>query len=128
MVAGDFVVLDAGGELGVDVIVVKGPRPAQGDAEVGVEGVCTPEGSAAALDLDVVEAAGGAWDLVPVETDGEGEIGDGAELAPAVVDAGLGEEVVALEEAGLDAGEADGAAFFGELVLCGEEVSGASHG
>jgi hypothetical protein len=113
MVAGDLVVLDAGGKLDIDVIVVEGPRPAQGDAEVGVEGIGTPEGSAAALDLDVVEAAGGTGDLVPVEANGEGEIGDGAELAPAVVDAGLGEEVVALEEAGLDAGEADGAAFFG---------------
>lgn len=82
---------------------MEGPWTAQGGAEVGVQGVCAPECAAATFGFDLAEAGGWVWAAVSVEADGEGEMRDSAEEAPAVVDAGLREEVVALGEACLDA-------------------------
>lgn len=103
MRSGDLVVVDAGGEFGVDVVVVEGPWTTQGCAEVCVQGICAPECAPAAFSFDLAEADGWVWATVPVQADGEGEMRDCAEEAPAVVDSGLREEIAALCEACLDA-------------------------
>lgn len=112
-----------GGCYLIDVFVFEGPGAAERRGEVLVEDVCDPEEAAAALELDVVDRGGGATAPASVQPDGEGEVGKGSEEAPALVDAGLGEEVETLAEPGLHACQTHGTTLFGQLVLRGEVVS-----
>ena len=110
---------------------MKRHRPPQSRAQIGVEIVRAPERSLPVLEIDVrclavarARESPGVDARSPVDAQGQDEVRRDAKERPAVVQARLGQEVEALLQVGLDAGQADFPFFEGELVLChGEEPS-----
>ena len=91
-----IVIVHTCGKLCINIVIVKVPWSTKRHTEVGVQGVSTPKCSATSLDFNVVQPTYDSGTLIPIETNRKSQICDDAKLTPAMIDARLGAEIVAL--------------------------------
>jgi hypothetical protein len=125
----EAVIVNAEGHLLVDIVVVEGPWPTEGGAQIRVEVVGTPEGAFPALQVGEISSTGGRVDTgrASVDAEGQHQVSRCAEETPAVIEARMRQEIEALRKTGLNAGESNGALFSGKLLFrSGEEARAGS--
>ena len=111
MVLGYVVIIHTCRKLCINIIVVEVARSTKRHTEVGVQCVSAPECSATSLDFNVVQPAYDAGTFIPVKTNSKSQICNDAKLTPAMIDARLGAEIVALQQPCLHTSQPYGAAF-----------------
>lgn len=96
MILCDVTIVHTSRKLSIDIIVMKVPRSSKRHTEIGIQRVSTPESSTTTFNFNMIQPTNNTRSFVSVETNSKREVGDNAELTPAVIDSRLGAEIVAL--------------------------------
>lgn len=95
----------------INIIVMKCSRPSEGSAQIYIEVIQAPKSSLTALLINIVNRVARPIGPLSVHPKSQGQMRNGAEQGPAMIETRVRQQVEALGQASLDASETNNALF-----------------